>query len=97
MTEPLYRDVSARVSQWWSYLTSEVTNAAAKAPKALPTIGASTEQCEPAPKQQAQKATPTSADCPAECSDKCVIEKRPGEKKGRTRCLRAPLCPASTG
>jgi hypothetical protein len=95
MTDPLYSAVASRVESWWGYLERQVGDVKITTTQSNRTT-TSAAQCTPAETTSSQSSrtqvVETRLNCPAECSDKCVLEKQPG-KAPKTRCLRAPSCP----
>lgn len=98
-TDPIYRQVAPTVEGWLSQFkgwTWSVGGAAAPGPAKA--VRQATEQNSCPVGETARPASAIASAsglaCPSECSDKCVLEKREGSKT-RTRCFRAPSCPAT--
>ncbi len=109
LTSPIYSTVANQISSWWSAIPAS-TSSRAKTSETRTTntngtssnrtttaAAANSAQCTPAQSASSDSRvqfTETTLNCPADCNDKCVLEKRPG-KAPSTRCFRAPVCPAA--
>lgn len=97
-TDPIYREVAPTIEAWVAQFKSWNWNVGGVTPTPTKTIRQSTE-ANSCPVGETAKpasviASASGLACPSECSDKCVLEKREGSKT-RTRCFRAPSCPAT--
>lgn len=97
-TDPIYREVAPTIEGWLTQFKGWTERVAVVPPEAGKSMRQTTAE-NSCPVGESAKpasviASASGLACPSECSDKCVLEKREGSKT-RTRCFRAPSCPAT--